>query len=313
MAVLPRCSLRIDPSAASYSSGESLNPLVIAPIRRWFAPTAFDCKTAGNHHFGKGLVRTLDNFGKAGARPTHPELLDWLATEFPRRRWSLKAVHRLIMNSATYRQSSGVTEQHQKLDPENKLLSRMPLHKLDAEALRDSILFVAGQLDEKNRGGKPDGIKSHKDGLVSIPRGTNGWRRSIYVQQRRTEMPTFLTTFDLPRMEPNCIERPQSTVAPQALHLLNDATVHEIAGHFATRLVKEAADEKVQLTRAHWLAFSRAPTKEEMKFANTALRQLKAKWKTELGDKATDEAVHKNALTNYCRALLNASEFQYVD
>jgi cytochrome c553 len=265
------------------------------------------------HHFGTGLVRTLDNFGKAGARPSHPELLDWLATEFPSRRWSLKAMHRLIMNSSTYRQSSGVTEQHQKLDPENQLLSRMPLHKLDAEALRDSILFVAGQLNEKNRGGKPDGIKSHKDGLVSIPRGTNGWRRSIYVQQRRTEMPTFLTTFDLPRMEPNCIERPQSTVAPQALHLLNDATVHEIAGHFAARIIKEAADETTQLTRAHWLAFSRAPTKDEMQFANTALRQLKAKWKTELGDKATDEAVHKNALTNYCRALLNASEFQYVD
>jgi cytochrome c553 len=265
------------------------------------------------HHFGKGIVRTLDNFGKAGARPSHPELLDWFATEFPRRRWSLKAMHRLIMNSATYRQSSSINGQHQKLDPENELLSRMPLHKLDAEALRDSILFVAGQLNEKNRGGKPDGIKSHKDGLVSIPRGPDGWRRSIYVQQRRTEMPTFLTTFDLPRMEPNCIERPQSTVAPQALHLLNDATVHEIAGHFAARLVKEAANEKAQLTRAHWLAFSRAPTKEEIKFANEALQQLKAKWKTELGDKATDEAVHKNALTNFCRALLNASEFQYVD
>jgi cytochrome c553 len=265
------------------------------------------------HHFGKGIVRTLDNFGKAGARPSHPELLDWLATEFPRRRWSLKAMHRLIMNSATYRQSSSINGQHQKLDPENELLSRMPLHKLDAEALRDSILFVAGQLNEKNRGGKPDGIKSHKDGLVSIPRGPDGWRRSIYVQQRRTEMPTFLTTFDLPRMEPNCIERPQSTVAPQALHLLNDATVHEIAGHFAARLVKEAANEKAQLTRAHWLAFSRASTKEEIKFANEALQQLKAKWKTELGDKATDEAVHKNALTNFCRALLNASEFQYVD
>jgi hypothetical protein len=265
------------------------------------------------HHFGTGLVRTLDNFGKAGARPTHPELLDWLATEFRSRRWSLKAMHRLIMNSATYRQSSGVTEQHQKLDPENELLSRMPLHKLDAEALRDSLIFVAGQLNEKNRGGKPDGIKSHKDGLVSIPRGENGWRRSIYVQQRRTEMPTFLTTFDLPRMEPNCIERPQSTVAPQALHLLNDATVHEIAGHFAARLIKEAAVEKAQLTRAHWLAFSRAPMREEMKIASAALQQLKIKWKTELGDKATDVAVHKNALTNFCRALLNASEFQYVD
>ena len=144
---------------------------------------------------------------------------------------------------------------------------------------------------------------------MSIPRGPGGWRRSLYVQQRRTQIPTFLTTFDLPRMEPNCIERPQSTVAPQALHLLNDATVHEIAGPFAERLIKETADADAQLTRAHWLAFSRAPTMEEMKFANEALRQLK----TELGDKATDEAVHKNALTNFCRALFNASEFQYVD
>ena len=189
----------------------------------------------------------------------------------------------------------------------------MPLHKLDAEALRDSLIFVAGQLDEKNPGGKPDGIKSHKDGLVSIPRGPGGWRRSLYVQQRRTQIPTFLTTFDLPRMEPNCIERPQSTVAPQALHLLNDATVHEIAGHFAERLIKEAADADAQLTRAHWLAFSRTPTREEMKIANEAMQQLKGKWKTELGDKAKDEVVHKNALTNFCRALFNASEFQYVD
>lgn len=265
------------------------------------------------HHFGKGIVRTLDNFGKAGARPSHPELLDWLAIEFQRRRWSLKAMHRLIMNSATYRQTSSINEQHQKLDPENQLLSRMPLHKLDAEALRDSLIFVAGQLNEKKRGGKPDGIKSHKDGLVSIPRGTDGWRRSLYVQQRRTQIPTFLSTFDLPRMEPNCIERPQSTVAPQALHLLNDATVHEIAGHFAARLIKEAADADAQLTRAHWLAFSRTPTREEMKIANEAMQQLKGKWKTELGDKAKDEVVHKNALKNFCRALFNASEFQYVD
>ncbi len=265
------------------------------------------------HHFGRGLVSTLDNFGKAGARPTHPELLDWLATEFTRRGWSLKTMHRLMMTSATYQRVSAVTELHTQRDPDNALLSRMPLTKLDAEALRDAFLFVAGQLIEKNRGGKPDGIKGRADGLVSIPRGANGWRRSVYVQQRRTEMPTFLTTFDLPRMEPNCIERPQSTVAPQALHLLNDATVHEIAGHFAERVMKEAADETAQLTRAHWLAFSRAPSKAELQLTTAALHQLKAKWKTDLGDKATPEAAHQKALTNICRALLNASEFQYVD
>jgi len=265
------------------------------------------------HHFDRGLVTTLDNFGKAGARPSHPELLDWLATEFTRRDWSLKAMHRLIMTSATYQQVSTVTAKHAKRDPDNALLSRMPLTKLDAEALRDAFLFVAGQLDEKNRGGKPDGIKSRADGLVSIPRGAIGWRRSIYVQQRRTEMPTFLTTFDLPRMEPNCIERSQSTVAPQALHLLNDATVHKIARHFAERVLKEAGDETAQLTRAHWLAFSRAPSEDELKLAADTMAKLKKLWTKALDDKARPEVVHKNALTNFCRALLNASEFQYVD
>jgi len=265
------------------------------------------------HHFGRGLVTTLDNFGKAGARPTHPALLDWLATEFTRRGWSLKTMHRLMMTSATYQQVSAVTERHTQRDPDNALVSRIPLTKLDAEALRDAFLFVARQLNEKNRGGKPDGIKGRADGLVSIPRGANGWRRSVYVQQRRTEMPTFLTTFDLPRMEPNCIERPQSTVAPQALHLLNDATVHEIAGHFAERVMKEAADETAQLTRAHWLAFSRAPSKAELQLTTSALHQLKANWKTDLGDKAKPDVLHQKALTNICRALMNASEFQYVD
>ena len=222
-------------------------------------------------------------------------------------------MHRLIMTSATYQQVSTVTAKHAKRDPDNALLSRMPLTKLDAEALRDAFLFVAGQLDEKNRGGKPDGIKSRADGLVSIPRGAIGWRRSIYVQQRRTEMPTFLTTFDLPRMEPNCIERSQSTVAPQALHLLTDATVHKIARHFAERVLKEAGDETAQLTRAHWLAFSRAPSEDELKLAADTMAKLKKLWTKALDDKARPEVVHKNALTNFCRALLNASEFQYVD
>ena len=253
------------------------------------------------HHFGRGLVRTLDNFGKAGARPTHPALLDWLATEFTRRNWSLKAMHRLMMTSATYQQVSAVTARTAKHDPENILLSRMPLTKLDAEALRDAFLFVAGQLDESSRGGKPDGIKSRADGLVSIPRGANGWRRSVYVQQRRTEMPTFLTTFDLPRMEPNCVERPQSTVAPQALHLLNDATVHEIAGHFAERILKEADDESAQLTRAHWLAFSRTPSPEELQLTTAALQQLKAHWKKELGDQ--DAEGQQQQQTGHCKCV----------
>jgi len=265
------------------------------------------------HHFGSGIVRTVDDFGNAGARPTHPELLDWLAIEFPRRKWSIKAMHRLIMTSAAYRQSSGTNPRLEKLDSENKLLSRMTLQRLDAESLRDSLIHVAGQLNEKNRGGKPDGINARKDGLITVPRGTDGWRRSIYVLQRRTQIPTLLTTFDLPRMEPNCVTRPESTVAPQALHLLNDATVNQLAAHFAKRLIKESKDASAQLTRAYWLAFTRAPTDEELQLDRSTLDLLNVQWKMELGDKATVETIHEKSLTNYCRALLNSSEFQYVD
>ena len=265
------------------------------------------------HHFGNGIVRTLDDFGNAGARPTHPDLLDWLATEFSRRKWSIKAMHRLIMTSATYRQSSATNPRREKLDPENKLLSRMNLQRLDAEALRDSLIHVAGQLNEKSRGGKPDGINARKDGLITVPRGPNGWRRSIYVLQRRTQIPTLLTTFDLPRMEPNCVKRPESTVAPQALHLLNDATVNQLAGHFSRRLIRETKDTSAQLTRAYWLALSRAPTNEELQSDRSTLEQLSAQWKKELGKKGTVEAIHEKALTNYCRALLNSSEFLYID
>ena len=265
------------------------------------------------HHFGRGIVSTLDNFGKAGARPSHPELLDWLATEFPRREWSLKAMHRLIMNSVAYKQSGVVSERFRKLDPENELFSRMPLQKLDAEALRDSMLFVSNQLNEKERGGKPDPIKSHKDGLVSIPRGPDGWRRSLYVQLRRTQIPTIFATFDLPRMEPNCTDRPQSTVVPQALHLLNDATVHQIAGHFAERLMNERSGLDAQLARAHWLAFSRSASMDELELVKKFLKKLKTRWKVELAGKGSEKMLRRHALTNYCRVLFNASEFHYVD
>ena len=135
------------------------------------------------HHFGAGIVKTLDNFGKAGARPTHPELLDWLALELVEKGWSLKAMHRLMVTSATYRQGSAVSADLEARDPENALYSRMPLTRLDAEALYDTLLAVAGRLDGR-RFGPPDPVKSRADGLVT-PVGTEaGWRRSIYVRRR---------------------------------------------------------------------------------------------------------------------------------
>ncbi len=152
-----------------------------------------------------------------GERPSHPELLDWLAVEFVDRGWSIKQMHRLIMNSRTYRQSSRITDQRRQLDPQNRLLSQMPLRRLDAEALRDSLLFVSGKLDD-SPGGLPDAVSVNRDGLVSVnPTDGGGWRRSVYLQYRRTEIPTMMDTFDYPQMGPNCVARNVSTVSPQSL------------------------------------------------------------------------------------------------
>jgi mono/diheme cytochrome c family protein len=194
------------------------------------------------HHFGRGIVKTLGNFGKAGAAPTHPELLDWLAGQFVSRSWSVKAMHRLMMTSATYRQRSAVTPDRATVDPDNSLLSRMPLTRLDAEVLYDALLMVAGRLNEE-RFGPGDAVEARMDGLVTPVVTENGWRRAVYVRQSRKQLPTHLENFDYPQMNPNCVERRDSTVAPQALHLLNNGAVHNLAEHFARRVHREAGTD----------------------------------------------------------------------
>jgi Protein of unknown function (DUF1553)/Protein of unknown function (DUF1549)/Planctomycete cytochrome C len=259
------------------------------------------------HHFGNGIVKTLGNFGKAGAPPTHPELLDWLAKEFVRSGWSFKALHRLMMTSAAYRQSSSVTAASQRLDPENALYSRMPLVRLDAEALYDTLLLVAGRLDE-TRFGPGDTVQARSDGLVT-PTGTErGWRRLIYVQQVRKQMPTHLETFDYPQMNPNCIERPNSTVPTQALQLMNNGMVYHLAEAFAGRVIREVGtDPANQIERVYLLALSRPPSREEKQLGLEALERL-----ARAGKPGRDIAA-VNALTAYCHAIMNSAGFLYVD
>ena len=136
------------------------------------------------HHFGTGLVRTTGNFGKTGDKPSHRELLDWLAVRFVKEGWSIKAMHRLMVTSRVYRQVSKVTPERERLDPDNRLLSRMPLRRLEAEVLNDSMLAVAGRLDETPFG-RPSPVLARDDGLVTPIETEKGWRRSVYVQQRR--------------------------------------------------------------------------------------------------------------------------------
>lgn len=264
-------------------------------------------------HFGRGLVATLDNFGIQGDEPTHPELLDWLAIEFVRSGWSVKHLHRLMMNSRTYRQS-GMPPDHQAaaVDPTNELLSRFPIRRMDAETLRDSLLFVAGRLD-LTAGGPPEPISVSRDGLVTIRPLENGnWRRSLYAQHRRTTMPSMLTTFDYPVMGPNCIDRPVSTVSPQALMLLNNETVRTLANDLAGRILdrwpndskrtaQENADECVR--RLYAIALSRPPSEQERLLGRQALSQLQQAW----------DGNFEAALQTYCHTILNSAAFIYVD
>ncbi len=267
------------------------------------------------HHFGTGIVSTLGNFGKAGSPPTHPELLDWLAQEFIRQGWSIKAMHRLMMTSTTYRQSSTMNNAIIKNDPDNLLYSRMPLIRLDAEALYDSLLLVAGRLDE-TRFGPADSVQVRPDGLVTPNGNGKGWRRLVYVQQTRKQLPTHLENFDYPQMNPNCVERRDSTVAPQALHLMNNAMVNQLAESFAQRVSREAGnDPTVQIEKLYWIALSRPPTVQEKKVGTEALRQLTEHWTRHLenaGKAEPDTAIFKG-LTNVCHALMNSASFLYVD
>ena len=265
------------------------------------------------HHFGRGIVSTLGNFGRTGARPTHPELLDWLALEFIWQDWSPKSLHRLIMTSATYRQSSRVTPLHERLDPENLRLSRMPLRRMDAEVLRDTLFLISDRLDQ-TPGGLPNPVLQRKDGLATAVPTPGGWRRSIYVAQQTSHRmgssnPTILDTFDFPEMTPNCLERVESTVVPQALHLLNDGTVRGLADSLAERVRREAGSDPARgIEQTYWIVLNRPPTLEEQAVSRQALAELE---KSAGSD--GEEEVSRQALAKFCHTLLNSAGFLYID
>ena len=264
------------------------------------------------HHFGRGIVKTPENFGRAGERPSHPELLDWLATEFVRQGWSLKSLHRLLVTSETYRQSSMVSDAALRKDPDGSLLSRMPLRRMEGEVLRDTLLYLSGQLDETPYG-PADPVDVRRDGLVTSLASEQGWRRSIYVLQRRTQIPTLLENFDYPQMGPNCIRRGDSLVATQALHMLNDQLVHRLATDFADRIHTQAGNSPAdQLKQIYRLALGRDASPEEISLGVETMHALKQEWmKT---DPATEAgAAARKSLTNYCHAIFNLAEFQYID
>lgn len=262
-------------------------------------------------HFGQGIVRSLGNFGTSGDKPTHPELLDWLALELIQQGWSIKALHRVIMTSSVYRQSSLISSPRQvEFDPDNRLLSRMPLRRMEAELVRDTLLLVAGQLNGAAYG-PADPVSVRPDGLV-----LSGKRRSIYIQQLRKHPVSLLESFDLPAMNPNCLQRAESLVAPQALQLLNDTAIRDLARQFAARVIREAGDDPGhQIDRVFLIAFGRPPTAEELAASTQSLAQLSDEWTKQLtatGPSSKAE-VTLRALSTFCHTVINSAAFLYLD
>ena len=274
------------------------------------------------HHFGRGIVESLGNFGKTGVAPTHPELLDWLAVAFVENGWSFKWLHRQILLSKTWQQSSTFRPESEARDSDNRWLSRMPLRRLEAEPLRDSLLATSGQLDTTPFG-TPDSVTGRADGLVTADRKEAGWRRTVYVQQRRSVLPSILETFDLPQMNPNCVERPNSMVASQALHLLNNGMVRDLTLQFAQRVAATAGDDRYkQVEHVYQDALSRKPTPEETQMALEVLSKLTAEWENRAKSESDTEkksattegpSAETLALANFCHVIMNSAEFLFID
>ncbi len=269
------------------------------------------------HHFGEGIVATVDNFGHKGTPPTHPELLDWLATELVRRGGRIKAMHRLLVTSGAYRQQSAFRpEIHalaRRVDPDNHLLWRQRLRRLSAEELRDAVLRVAGNLNPEMFG-PPVPMQRQADGEVTTPAGGAGRRRSVYLQVRRSQPLTLLQVFDQPVMEVNCTRRSRSTVAAQALTLLNSDFMVRQAGAFTARLLAEAPGGEVRA--AILRAFHRPATAAEEAKLSAFLDRQAARHLAALKQPATPAVkneVRRRALADLCHMLLSANEFAYVD
>ena len=291
-------------------------------------------------HFGTGLVATPNDFGYSGTRPTHPGLLDWLAMEFIQQGWSVKQLHRLIVTSATYRQQSGDRDEARVVDPDNQLLWRQNVQRLDAETLRDSLLAVSGLL-RREGGGKakwpsvPEELLYAQPGIQEAIKGEDGGRmqgwftdppqetdvRSLYLVRKRCLPIPFLQAFDLPDTTVSCARRDRTVVAPQALMLLNSEDGVRYARALAERLLNEERTKvdansggldtlgPTIVQRAFRDTLARRPDAEEerlsLEFLKSQVEQHRAAGETDAGD--------LKAVVDLCRAVLNLNEFAYYD
>lgn len=288
------------------------------------------------HHFGKGIVASPSDFGRNGDRPTHPELLDWLAIQFMDQGWSMKKMHRVMLLSNAYQMSTRLDPVAAKADPTNALMWRMNRIRLEGEPLRDSILAVSGRLNSTMGG--PSVYPKVSDEVLSTG-STHKWgsspeqeglRRTIYVFQRRSLVLPIVEAFDGADMTNTCPRRAVTTIAPQALALFNGDFTHTESRYFAERVAKEAGDDPgKQIDRAYQIALCRLPTTAQKQTALEFLARqtqlhLNADHQAKAGasvqpaafaapdTRAQKEAV-RAALIDFCHVLINTNEFIYLD
>jgi hypothetical protein len=269
------------------------------------------------HHFGRGLVTTPSDFGTQGTRPSHPELLDWLAGQFTAQGWSIKDLHRLILFSAAYHQSSEPSSATATADPENQWFSRQNRVRLEGEVLRDSLLLISGRLNV-SRGG-PSVLPPIAADIVSTAKNwtaskdpADHHRRSVYIFARRNLRFPFLEVFDAPDSNLSCAMRGQSTTAPQSLTLLNSTEVMQAATGTARRLtdVQDRAGDDSRIALAFRLILGRDPERAELKASRDFVSQTR--------ERSTDVAAAQRTAparewVELCRALFNLNDFVYVD
>ena len=279
------------------------------------------------HHFGRGLVATPGDFGISGERPSHPALLDWLADDFVRHGWDHKRLHRMILLSGTWRQVTTRSAELDAVDPENSLLGRMNLRRLEAEEIRDALLSVVERLDQQLGGPslpvtensegkivlgkrlKRDGIKSGVDRS-----GADQARRSIYIQVQRKLPLNILATFDLPDMTPNCDLRRPTTVATQSLWFLNDAEIVQLSTELARLLADRHDQDQFQIEQLFVRLFAARPTEEEMDSCREFMQKQAEQFRAlKPADSKAEQNPEVMALATLCQALLGSNRFLYVD
>jgi hypothetical protein len=251
------------------------------------------------HHMGRGIVATPSDFGARGERPTHPELLDYLAGELIKNGWRLRPIHKLIMTSAVYQQASRLDADKVKLDRDNKLWWRFLPRRLEAEVIRDSLLAVSGQLEDK------------MFGPGTLDEGSK--RRSIYFTVKRSKLVPMMVIFDAPEALGGMAERPTTTIAPQALHLLNSPQVREYAKAFARRVLPNEQRPLPEAVRqAYHVALARGPSPAELDDALAFLQQQMASYPPQRAP-GPERDRREPAMADFCQVLMCLNEFVYVD